>query len=338
MFSTMNVLKRSITSKLSLFSHPSRNWRSLLYSTTYTLKPPSPHKRSQTPTPTPTPSSSSSKTEEVKLPDWPRPSKIPYQAKVANLVNLIGHIRAPVKFWTSPDGKYWASTVIFQDNDQNNSCLIPAVFEGDLAHIATFHVKENDCVYVNGRLSEEPLPFLLSEITGKLHLQVQNINFVEGFEEQRSRNNKYRTIPRSVSNEKGKDPVVGPWRDLVLNSIEWLDYREQKSNGLVSNKHPDFKRKDRSASLWLESAPISVLGRLECLDFDVPPSKDVPECLWKSLVENPKDWWDNRLDKKNPKGPDFKHKTSGEVLWLSKNTPEWALSKLQPAGEKQNSG
>lgn len=313
--------------------------------------------------------------ETVQSPDWPRPSEIPYQAKVANLVNLIGHIRAPVKFWTSPDGKYMASTVIFQDNNHTKSCLIPIVFEGDLAHIATFHVKENDCVYVNGRLSEEPLPFLLSEITGKLHLQVQNINFVEGFEKQKIRKKfggnvssesdgivmdskpkeervkgvtestvahgakKYRTITGSVGNEKGKDPVIDHWRDLLQNSTGWLDYREQKSNGLVSNKYPDFKRKDAGASLWLGRAPGWVMGRLESLEFDVPPrqnkAKDAKEFLWRSLVENPKDWWDNRLDKKNPKAPDFKHKTSGEVLWLSQYTPEWVLSELQPAGEKQ---
>lgn len=296
-------------------------------------------------------SSSSFETEAVKLPDWPKPSEIPYQAKVANLVNLIGHIRAPVKFWKSPEGKYRASTVIFQDNNHTKSCLIPIVFEGDLAHIATFHVKENDCVYVNGRLSEEPLPFLLSEITGKLHLQVQNINFVQGFEKQKSRKEFGENVSSesdgivmgskpSVGNEKGKDPVIDPWRDLVQNSTEWLDYREQKSNGLVSNKYPDFKRKDTGAALWLGSAPVWFLGGLESLEFDVPPSrqnkaKDAKEFLWRSLVENPKDWWDNRLDKKNPKAPDFKHKTSGEVLWLSKSTPEWVLSALQPVGKKQ---
>lgn len=39
--------------------------------------------------------------------------------------------------------------------------------------------------------------------------------------------------------------------------------------------------------------------------------------LWENLQANPGDWWDNRMDKRNPLAPDFKHKKSGEGLWLS---------------------
>lgn len=45
---------------------------------------------------------------------WPKPSEIPFQVKVANSVNLIGHVDAPVQFQTSSDGKHWAGTVIVQ--------------------------------------------------------------------------------------------------------------------------------------------------------------------------------------------------------------------------------
>lgn len=48
--------------------------------------------------------------------------------------------------------------------------------------------------------------------------------------------------------------------------------------------------------------------------------------LWQALVDNPKDWWDNRVDKKNPKGPDFKGRkgtsVADESLWLDK-APEF---------------
>lgn len=32
--------------------------------------------------------------------------------------------------------------------------------------------------------------------------------------------------------------------------------------------------------------------------------------------EDPSQFWDNRIGKRNPKGPDFKHKTTGIGLWL----------------------
>lgn len=32
---------------------------------------------------------------------------------------------------------------------------------------------------------------------------------------------------------------------------------------------------------------------------------------------NPDEFWDNRANKRNPKGPDLKHKTTGLAVWLS---------------------
>lgn len=394
----MNALKRAITAQVSPSSHPSRKWRFLMYSTSYTLNPPKPRKRVQVPPPPapppplppPPPSSSASAFERVKdeveeLTEWPRPTEIHYQSKVANLVNLIGHVRTPIKFQTSPDGKYWAGTVIYRENGPQGSCLIPVMFEDDLAHIVTCHVKENDCVYVIGQLSEGPIPFLLSATTGLLHLRVQNINFVKDFEKdgfeqgdrikfgenlvsgsndivmplkgddkveqdgvEESTVSAYRKVA-DTNKKKGEDSVEDSWRDLMRNSKQWLDYRQHKAKGLVTNKYPDFKNKDTGVALWLRSAPRWVLGGLLSLKFDVPPekpkqvkddgkpklTKDAKEELWKSLAENPNQWWDNRLDKKNPKAPDFKHKQSGEVLWKN-SLPDWVLSKLPPTREKEN--
>eukprot|EP00250_Pteridium_aquilinum_P006014 c16010_g1_i1 orf=173-1327(+) len=52
---------------------------------------------------------------------------------------------------------------------------------------------------------------------------------------------------------------------------------------------------------------------------------------WKDYFENPFDYWDNRVGKKNPKGPDFKHKATGVPLWIdSKRTPSWVVDRLEP--------
>ena len=51
--------------------------------------------------------------------------------------------------------------------------------------------------------------------------------------------------------------------------------------------------------------------------------------LWQVFFSSPYEWWDNRKGKVNPKLPDFKHKDTGEVLWLSPNDPPWIKKQLQ---------
>lgn len=53
------------------------------------------------------------------------------------------------------------------------------------------------------------------------------------------------------------------------------------------------------------------------------------EELWQAFFANPVDWWDNRMNKRNPKAPDFKHKDTGEALWVEgKYNPPWVKSQL----------
>lgn len=53
------------------------------------------------------------------------------------------------------------------------------------------------------------------------------------------------------------------------------------------------------------------------------------EELWQAFFANPVDWWDNRKNKRNPKYPDFKHKDTGEALWVEgKYNPSWVKSQL----------
>jgi len=54
------------------------------------------------------------------------------------------------------------------------------------------------------------------------------------------------------------------------------------------------------------------------------------EELWRDLLDNPENWWDNRTDKPTPKYPDFKHKDSGKALWIGTKSPQWAIDALPP--------
>ncbi|RVW80633.1 Protein OSB2, chloroplastic [Vitis vinifera] len=130
--------------------------------------------------------------------------------------------------------------------------------------------------------------------------------------------------------KKGGDSGLSLWRDLIMNPKQWRDNRQDKLNGSVKPKFPDFKRKDDGVPLWLDSAPEWVSSKLEGLEFDNQTHKtkylkrNTGDESWKNLVENPDKWWDNRSSKTKEKAPDFKHKDTGEALWLS-SSPAWEL-------------
>ncbi|CDY60656.1 hypothetical protein HID58_076130 [Brassica napus] len=148
---------------------------------------------------------------------------------------------------------------------------------------------------------------------------------------QPARSNKVTVLDQGTSN---------PWNHLLENPKEWLDYRGSKASGLVKPKHPDFKGKvGGGLSLWLNDAPDWVLQKLNELEFDVFLPKGKLKHLkgeefWKDLVQNPDKWYDNRSRKTNIKAPDFKHKESGEALWMT-DSPTWVLSKLPPLKKNQ---
>lgn len=51
--------------------------------------------------------------------------------------------------------------------------------------------------------------------------------------------------------------------------------------------------------------------------------------LWQMFFANPHEWWDNRKNKVNSKSPDFKHKDTGEALWINIEDPPWITKQLE---------
>ncbi|XP_045790339.1 protein OSB2, chloroplastic-like [Trifolium pratense] len=150
-------------------------------------------------------------------------------------------------------------------------------------------------------------------------------------------------LKQSITNEKKyQNSYSDSLSDLLNDPKQWWDFRESKRSGLVKPKYPDFKRKDGSSSIWIDRAPQWVLSKLKELEFDaaVVKSKQGKESKgdesWNDLLQNPTKWWDNRLDKRNERAPDFKHKDTGAGLWL-KGSPSWVLPKLPPLKLKQHS-
>ncbi|CAA3003999.1 Hypothetical predicted protein, partial [Olea europaea subsp. europaea] len=55
----------------------------------------------------------------------------------------------------------------------------------------------------------------------------------------------------------------------------------------------------------------------------------ISEEIWKAFFANPLEWWHNRKNKRSPNYPDFKHKDTGEALWVeSRYNPPWVKSQL----------
>ncbi|KAL0333342.1 UNVERIFIED_CONTAM: protein OSB2, chloroplastic [Sesamum angustifolium] len=287
---------------------------------------------------------------------WPKPREIPYQAKLLIFVNLIGYVTAPVRFEAASDGKHFASTVISEEiSGGNNSFLIPIVFEGDLAHVVACHVKEKDCVFVSGQLNVDPLRFGLSESLGRFLVVAENLNFVWI----------NKSVPQRVRNKKvdNDEDFNRQWREALelakekrFSSVkdDWASgasagssvVPELQAGAETATLEHDESKTERGTGngLWVDSAPKWVLPELQNLEFDVKDIKgkqvqggeklgerknDSKEDSWKNLVEYPSNWWDNRVKKLSPKSPDFKHKETGDALWLS-NIPDWALSRLPP--------
>ncbi|KAI5083686.1 hypothetical protein GOP47_0003429, partial [Adiantum capillus-veneris] len=57
------------------------------------------------------------------------------------------------------------------------------------------------------------------------------------------------------------------------------------------------------------------------------------DLLWKEFFRDPSKWWDNRYNKPSPRHSDFKHKTTGQRLWMgSSNNPSWVQQELRNRG------
>ncbi|CAN8246096.1 unnamed protein product [Cochlearia groenlandica] len=270
------------------------------------------------------------------------PKKIEFSPEIANWINLIGFVDQPVQFQSYSNGNFWAGTVISQRSGvKSSSFWIPIIFEGDLAKTAANHVKKDDRIRIYGKLFIDSPPPNVTLAQSNVQIMVQKLNFVEATisppeneeistKKKCSRSKKVKVMDEETSNS---------WKHLLENPKEWLDHRGNKASGLVKPRHPDFKRKKGCHSLWLNQAPDWALPKLEGLQFDVFVPKVKLKQLtgeesWKDLVQNPDNWLDNRSNKTVAKSPDFKHKETGEELWMT-DSPIWVLSKLPPLKKNQ---
>ncbi|KAF3781102.1 Protein OSB2 [Nymphaea thermarum] len=222
--------------------------------------------------------------------EYPRPAEIPWQEKVANSVNLIGRVGVPVHLETFPDGSAYAIAILEQKKTPNFPQLIPVIFQGDLAGIAACHLKEDDRIHVSGQLSADSPQIVMEDRVSTLHVMAQSLSFIQEKPEGGKTEALQKRLPHATHLAE-KSSIRG----LKISESHWDDF--------LTNPHNWWDaRQDKTGSIFGNK-------------------------LWDDLLSNPGNWIDGRNSKTNPRAPDFKHKESGEALWLG-SSPDWARSKL----------
>nr|XP_043622887.1 protein OSB2, chloroplastic-like [Erigeron canadensis] len=258
--------------------------------------------------------------------------------KEKDFVHVVGHLSVDVPPFKLSEAQanvqVMAHSVNYVQEPQSKQASTPAVVENNVSTEQS--LKELDTMSIQPDTSEKRMMDVASEEES----YVQLLNDAESYPFFTPKETK-------LNHEVDKKKSHGWWKDLVMNTKQWLDNREKKQKGEVKPNYPDFKHKNTGAGLWLDNAPAEILQDLEQLFGALPrkatsvdnrPKKQFENSSdadsWKDLLENPSRWWDNRLDKRNIKGPDFKNKESGKALWLT-SAPEWVSSSLPPLKAKR---
>ncbi|KAH1128954.1 hypothetical protein J1N35_000332 [Gossypium stocksii] len=123
---------------------------------------------------------------------------------------------------------------------------------------------------------------------------------------------------------------------LVSDTVESDDGKQQtyykivvQQINFVERNSPSMASNDRGFSGMSSNRKVGYNG-----ENNVGSAME----LWQAFFANPTEWWDNRKNKRNPRYPDFKHKDTGEALWIEgRNTPHWVRSQLEILDSRMSS-
>ncbi|CAN1194254.1 Protein OSB1, mitochondrial [Linum perenne] len=276
-----------------------------------------------------------------------RPATVRWAPRLANSVQLIGSVERPVETIKSKTGQFGAYTILRAKNPLDSKQLtykIMIVAWEDLAEICINHVKPGDFIYVSGLLAFYDNK---DNYGSQSKIIVKELNFVDVSLYGTHPTAKKSELPNSGGLQQNDEPVTPGqaemqvyqnhlWQAFFSNPDRWWDMRKNKKH----HWSPDFIHKDTREGLWLrEGVPSWVTTQLQIVDSNKPEGNIGSASqfkgykndlyLWQVFFHNPDEWWDNRRDKKNPRSPDFKHKDTGEALWLGRDDPPWIRKQLQ---------
>ncbi|KAJ7527749.1 hypothetical protein O6H91_16G069400 [Diphasiastrum complanatum] len=126
------------------------------------------------------------------------------------------------------------------------------------------------------------------------------------------------------------------WQQFFSDPSQWWDRRFDKKNSRFPNfKHKAAKKAPRIDNrFYPPRAHAKLASMVKCQEqgqscFVKPQISVRKEQLWQEFFSDPSQWWDNRLTKRSPKHPDFKHKRTHEGLWIEGwPNPPWVRAKM----------
>lgn len=133
-----------------------------------------------------------------------------------------------------------------------------------------------------------------------------------------------RLVSDTVDSDDGKQQTYYKVVVSQLNFVERSapsapsydgDFNSGYNSNSNSNSNSNFNSNSSSMTTGIKQNKYAATGSMEE--------------LWQAFFANPVDWWDNRKNKRSPKHPDFKHKDTGEALWVEgRYNPSWVKSQL----------
>lgn len=126
--------------------------------------------------------------------------------------------------------------------------------------------------------------------------------------------------------EKGQQIYISG--RLVSDVVESGDGKQQTYHKVVVQQLNFVERSSSSMSSYDSESNFMTAGKK--YGNNSGNNTGSTEELWQAFFVSPNEWWDNRKNKKNPKYPDFKHKDTGEALWVEgRYNPPWVKSQLE---------
>ncbi|KAK4281225.1 hypothetical protein QN277_012747 [Acacia crassicarpa] len=114
---------------------------------------------------------------------------------------------------------------------------------------------------------------------------------------------------------------------LVTDTVESDDGKQITYYKVVCQQLNFIERSPLSSSSYNQESDSMISGNKGTY---AAVNTGSTEELWQVFFANPVEWWDNRRNKRNPKYPDFKHKDTGEALWVEgRSNPPWVKSQLE---------
>ncbi|KAL8513709.1 hypothetical protein ACS0TY_012993 [Phlomoides rotata] len=134
--------------------------------------------------------------------------------------------------------------------------------------------------------------------------------------------------------EKGQQIYVSG--RLVSDTVENDDGKQQTYYKVVVQQLNFIEKGVSPVSLYNGDSNSVTTGKKQ--NFNSANSTGSTEELWQAYFANPTEWWDNRKNKRSPNYPDFKHKDTGEALWVEgRYNPAWVKSQLAVLDSKMES-